>query len=82
MQSSLGSFLVTIVVMFIGVFLMICAYSRKPILLKLATLGTFTIDPDNPGTIQRAVVFSVGVTMVVIGLILIVVEKLSNLGIL
>ena len=81
MAESLGTFLVTIVLMFIGVFLMICAYSKKPILLKIATLGTFTIDPDNPGRMQRAVVFSIGATLVLVGLLLVIIEKLSTLGI-
>ncbi|QDO82381.1 hypothetical protein FM037_02910 [Shewanella psychropiezotolerans] len=80
-MESLGTFLVTVLLMFIGVFLMICAYSKKPILLKIATLGTFEINPDNPGKIQRAVVFSVGVTLVLVGLLLIVLEKLIELGI-
>ena len=81
MAELLGTFLVTIVLMFIGVFLMMCAYSRKPILLKIATLGTFTIDPDNPGRTQRAVVFSIGITLVLVGLLLVVIEKLSELGV-
>ena len=81
MAESLGGFLVTIVLMFIGVFLMIAAYSRKEVLLKIATLGSLRIDPDNPGTTARAVMFGVGVTLVLVGLLLILLEKLHNLGI-
>jgi hypothetical protein len=81
MAESLGSFLVTVVLMFIGVFLMIAAYSRKEVLLKIATLGTLRIDPDNPGTTARAVMFGVGVTLVLVGLVLILLEKLHDLGI-
>jgi hypothetical protein len=82
MAESLGSFLVTVVLMCIGVFLMIAAYSRKEILLKIATLGTLRIDPDNPGTTARAVMFGVGVTLVLVGLLLVILEKLRDLGIL
>ena len=81
MAASLGSFLVTVVLMFIGVFLMIAAYSRKEVLLKIATLGTLRIDPDHPGTTARAVMFGVGVTLVLVGLLLILLEKLHDLGI-
>lgn len=81
MAENLGTFLVTIILMFIGVFLVIAAYSRKEILLKIATLGTFRIDPDNPGRTQRAIVFGIGVTLVLVGLILIVIEKLVDLGV-
>ena len=80
MAESLGSFLVTVVLMFIGVFLMIAAYSRKEVLLRIATLGTLRIDPDHPGTTPRAVMFGVGVTLVLVGLLLIVLEKLHALG--
>jgi hypothetical protein len=82
MAESLGSFLVTVVLICIGVFLMIAAYSRKEILLKIATLGTLRIDPDNPGTTARAVMFGVGVTLVLVGLLLVILEKLRDLGIL
>ena len=82
MSEALGSFLVTVVLIFIGVFLMISAYSRKEILLKIATLGTFKIDPDNPGKAARAVVFGIGATLVVVGLLLVVLEKLVELEIL
>lgn len=81
MTGSLGTFLITVVLMFLGVFLMITAYSRKPILLRIATLGTFKIHPDNPGATQRAVLFAVGVTLVLVGLILVVAEKLMALGV-
>lgn len=80
MTESLGSFLVTVILMFIGVFLMIAAYSRKEVLLKIATLGTLRIDPDNPGTTARAVMFGVGVTLVLVGLLLVLLEKLHDLG--
>ena len=77
----LGSFLVTVVLMFIGVFLMIAAYSRKEVLLKIAVLGLLRIDPDKPGETTRAVMFGVGVTLVLVGVLLILLEKLHDLGI-
>ena len=79
MAETLGSFLVTVVLIFIGVFLMIAAYSRKEVLLKIATLGTLRIDPDNPGTTPRAVMFGVGVTLVLVSLLLLVLEKIQGL---
>lgn len=79
MAETLGSFLVLVVLIFIGVFLMIAAYSKKEILLKLATLGTFKIDPDHPGTTARAVMFGVGVTLVLVGLLLIILERVPGL---
>ena len=81
-MEALGTFLVTVVVMLIGVFLMIAAYSRKPILLKIATLGLLHIDPDTPGWKQRAVMFSIGVLLVVVSVGLIVLEKLVSLEVL
>jgi divalent metal cation (Fe/Co/Zn/Cd) transporter len=80
MAETLGSFLVTVVLIFIGVFLMIAAYSSKEVLLKIATLGTLKIDPDNPGKTPRAVMFGVGVTLVLVSLLLIVLEKLQSLN--
>jgi hypothetical protein len=53
----------------------------KEVLLKIATLGTLRIDPDHPGTTARAVMFGVGVTLVLVGLLLILLEKLHDLGI-
>ena len=81
MAEGLGAFLVNVVLMFIGVFLMISAYSRNPILLKLVSLGTIKIDPDNPGRTKRAVVFGIGVTLVVVGLISVILDKLKGYGV-
>lgn len=81
MVEGLGAFLVNVVLMFIGVFLMISAYSRNPLLLKIVTLGTFHIDPDNPGRVQRAVVFGIGVTLVSVGLIFVILDKLRSYGV-
>ena len=80
MTKSLGIFFVDVVLIFVGVFLMITAYSRKTVLLKIATLGTLKIDPDNPGTTARAVVFTIGVMLVIFGLLFIILERLKELG--
>ena len=61
---------------------MIAAYSRKPLLLKIGVLGTMNIDPDWPGQRQRAIMFIVGVAFCAVGLLLIILEKLSALGLL
>ena len=82
MANALGTFLVNVVLIVLGIFLMTAAYSRKPFLLKLASLGTIHIDPDSPGRRQRAILFSIGVAFSVVGLLLIVVEKLVGLGVL
>ncbi len=82
MAETLGSFLVSVLLLVLGIFLMIAAYSRKPLLLKLASLGTVHIDPDSPGRRQRAIVFSIGIAFCAVGLLLIVLEKLKALGLL
>jgi divalent metal cation (Fe/Co/Zn/Cd) transporter len=82
MATTLGAFLVSVLLMVLGIFLMIAAYSRKPLLLKIGVLGTMNIDPDWPGQYQRAIMFSVGVAFCAIGLLLVVLEKLSALGLL
>jgi hypothetical protein len=76
-MEAFGTFAVTIVLVLLGIFLMIAAYSRKPILLKIASLGTMEIDPDSPGRRQRGVMFSIGIVLIMVGLILIVIEKLA-----
>ena len=81
MAKELGSFLVNIVLTFLGVFLMFAAYSRDPLLLKLVTLGQLNINPDNPGRKQRAVIFGIGVFLIFVGVLLIVLDKLKSLGI-
>ena len=81
MPEGLGAFLVSVVLMFIGVFLMISAYLRNALLLKLVSLGTIRIDPDSPGRKQRAVVFDIGVTLVVVGLIFVILDKLNGYGV-
>jgi len=80
MANALGSFLVNIVLIFLGVFVMFSAYSRAPILLKLVTLGQLQIDPDSPGRKQRAIVFAVGVVLVLIGTALVVIDKMRSLS--
>jgi hypothetical protein len=60
---------------------MITAHSRKEVLLKLVTLGTIRIDPDSPGRTPRAVIFSIGVTLVLVGVLFVILEKLRDLGI-
>lgn len=71
----------SLVLVFLGIFAMIAAYSREPLLLKIATLGTFKIDPDNPGTTARAVMFTLGACLIVFAVLLLVVERLADLGI-
>jgi hypothetical protein len=80
MAQGLGSFLVDVVLIFVGVFLTLAAYSRVPLLLKVATLATFRIDPDEPGRTQRGWLFGIGIGPVIIGVLLIVVDKLKALG--
>lgn len=80
-MEALGTFLVLVVVMLIGMFLMIAAYSRKPILLNIAALGLIKIDPDWPGRRQRAVMFSVGVVLVIGSAAFVALEKLVALKI-
>jgi purine-cytosine permease-like protein len=82
MAATLGAFLVSVLLMVLGIFLMIAAYSRKPLLLKIGVLGTMNIDPDWPGTRQRAIMFGVGVAFCAVGLLLVILEKLSALGLL
>jgi hypothetical protein len=81
MAEGLGAFLINVVLMFIGIFLMVSAYSRNELLLKIVSLGTIKIDPDNPGKTQRAVVFGIGVTLVVVGLIFVILDKLRGYGV-
>lgn len=81
MDTALGSFLVSVVLIFIGVFVMFAAYSRNPLLLKIAALGLVRIDPDNPGRKQRAVIFAIGVMLILVGVVLIALDKLKSLGI-
>jgi hypothetical protein len=79
-MARLGSSAVELILVLIGVFLAIAAYSRKPVMLRLATLGTFRIDPDHPGETARLVLFTVGVTVIVLGVLLLFVDRLSDLG--
>jgi divalent metal cation (Fe/Co/Zn/Cd) transporter len=81
MVEALGSFLVSIVLIFLGVFLMLTAYTRDPILLKVVTLGQLNIHPDSPGRNVRAVIFGTGAFLVFVGVVLIVLDKLSSLGV-
>jgi uncharacterized membrane protein YraQ (UPF0718 family) len=82
MSKELGPFLVSIILVLIGVFLMVSAYSRKPILLKLSTLGMFTINPDSPGRVARAWLFGIGVSLCTVGCLLIILDKLCSLKLL
>lgn len=79
-MTTLGTFFVTVLVMLIGVFLLVAAYSRKPILLKIATFWLMDIDPDNPGRRQRAIMFTIGAALITVSLGLIVLQKLVELG--
>jgi hypothetical protein len=81
MVEALGSFLVRIVLIFLGVFLMLTAYSRDKLLLKIVTLGQLHIDPDNPGRKARAVIFGTGTSLIFVGVVLIVLDKLTSLGV-
>jgi hypothetical protein len=79
MTGTLGNFLVSVLLLILGIFLMIAAYSQKPLLLKLTGLGMINIHPDSPGRRQRAIVFYVGVAFCLVGLILILVQRLIEL---
>jgi hypothetical protein len=79
-MSRLGPAVAELVVLMIGVFLAIAAYSRKPLLLKIATLGSLRIDPDNPGTIARRILFICGVCLVIASAVLLFFERLRDLG--
>jgi hypothetical protein len=80
-MKELGAFLVSVLLIVLGIFLMVAAYARTPILLRLASLGMFRINPDSPGRIPRLIMFCIGVTLCVVGLILVVVDKLHDLGV-
>jgi hypothetical protein len=75
MAEKLGPFLIEVLLLLLGIFLMLAAYSRKPLLLKLATLGTIHIDPDSPGRRQRAVVFGIGIALVLVAIAFIILDK-------
>lgn len=77
-----GSATVELLLVLIGVFLAIAAYSRKPVLLKLATLGSLQIDPDHPGTAARRMLFIAGMIMIGVGVLLLFLERLHDLGLL
>jgi hypothetical protein len=47
----------------------------------LVTLGTFRIDTDNPGRTPRAVIFAIGVTQVLVGVLFVILEKLRDIGV-
>ncbi len=80
MAEALGDLLAPIILVVLGIFLAIAAYSRKPILLKLAVLGTFTIDPDSPGQRARAIMFGLGIILVLIGAGLVIFERVVSSG--
>jgi hypothetical protein len=80
MAKVLGSALAPVLLVFLGMFLSIAAYSRKPLLLKIASIGLIHIDPDHPGQTQRAILFSVGMLMIFVGLALLVLDRLHGLG--
>jgi hypothetical protein len=80
MAAALGSLLVAILLIFLGMFLSIAAYSRKPILLRLVTIGFVRINPDSPGRVQRAVVFIAGMLLILVGVLLVVAERLKDMG--
>lgn len=78
-MEAFGTFAVSIVLVLLGIFLTIAAYSRKPILLKIASLG-MEIDPDTPGQRRRAVIFVIGILLILVGVVLIIIEKLAIVG--
>jgi len=78
--SRLGPALAELIVLMVGVFLAIAAYSRRPVLLKIATLGTLRIDPDNPGTAARRTLFICGVALIIASALLLFFERLHELG--
>ena len=82
MVATLGSLLVPVLLIFVGIFLAIAAYSRNPVLLQIAALGTVKINPDSPGKTQRAIVFSVGIGLILVGVILVVLDRLHGMGLL
>jgi hypothetical protein len=82
MVAALGSLLVPVLFIFVGVFLTIAAYSRNPVLLRIASVGTVKIDPDSPGKTQRAIVFSTGIGLILVGVVLVVLDRLHGMGLL
>jgi hypothetical protein len=76
----LGPALAELVILMIGVFLAVAAYSRKPVLLKIAALGTIRIDPDNPGTAARRVLFICGVCLIIASALMLFVGRLRDLA--
>jgi len=80
MIAALGNLLVPVLLIFVGIFLTIAAYSRNPVLLKIASVGTVKIDPDSPGKIQRAIVFGIGIGLILVGVILVVLDRLHGMG--
>jgi hypothetical protein len=79
-MSKFGPALAELAVLIIGVFLAIAAYSRRPVLLKIATLGTVRIDPDSPGIAPRRILFICGVCLIVASALLLFLERLRDLA--
>jgi hypothetical protein len=79
-MSRLGPALAELAVLMIGVFLAVAAYSRKPLLLRIAALGMMRIDPDNPGTVARRVLFICGICLIVASAMLLFLERLRDLA--
>jgi hypothetical protein len=79
-MSRLGSSLAELAVLMIGVFLAVAAYSRKPVLLRIASLGTVRIDPDSPGIAARRVLFICGVCLIIASALLLFLERLRDLA--
>jgi hypothetical protein len=79
-MSKFGPAVAELVVLIIGAFLAIAAYSRKPVLLKIATLGTVRIDPDSPGTAARRIVFICGICLIAASALLLFLERLRELA--
>ena len=79
MAHELGQSLVSVLLIILGIFLMVSAYSRRVILLRLATLGMFRINPDSPGRMQRAWLFGIGVFLCMVGVALVLLDKLHSL---
>jgi uncharacterized membrane protein YccC len=79
-MSGVGPALAELAVLMIGVFLAIAAYSRKPVLLRIAGLGVVHIDPDNPGAESRRILFICGICLIAASALLLFLERLQGLG--
>jgi len=71
-----------IVLDLLGTFLIIAAFSGREILLKVASLGMFCMDPDSPARRrQRAILITIGVGLMVVAAALITIARLDYVGV-